>query len=122
MKIVIEAIINSIASKVDGSVSVKIETQELDSSKAGELFQLRGKFVKVLISDSNISTLEAELVDSTKLASGKKNKSKSQRLRNILYIYCKLLNEGDDFEKFYDDKMDLLISQIKMKVDDLQNV
>ena len=48
MKIVLETIVESISSRVDGSISIKIGTQEMDSSKVGELFSLRGKFVKTL--------------------------------------------------------------------------
>jgi len=35
MKIVLETIVESISSRVDGSISIKIGTQEMDSSKVG---------------------------------------------------------------------------------------
>ena len=118
MKLVLESTIESISSRVDGTVAVKIGTQELDSTAAGNLFQLRGKYVKILISDSNITKMEEELVDSTPLVSGKKNKSKSQRLRNVLFLLNKQ-NGGDEesFDAFYDSKMERLIEHYKSKLE-----
>lgn len=116
MKIIIEAIVETIASKVDGTVSIKIGTNEMDSGTAGSLFSLRGKFIKVLLSDSNITTLEAETVDSTSLVGGKKNKSESQRLRNVLFL---LNQQGSDieFEQYYRQEMSKIIEHYKNKLE-----
>jgi len=118
MKIILESTIDKIASRVDGTVSIQVSTQELDSSKAGDLFSLRGKFCKVLISDSNISKLEEELVDNTQLVGGKKHKSQASRLRAVLY----LVNEqqgGDEnsFEVFYKNETERLIDHYKKKLE-----
>ena len=115
MKIILESTIDKISSKVDGTVVIQISTQELDSSKAGELFSLRGKFCKTLISDNNISTIEEEIVDNTQLVSGKKNKTDSQRLRNVLFIYAtqKDLNTED----FYKSEMNRIIEHYKSKLE-----
>ena len=116
MKIVLETIVESISSRVDGSISIKIGTQEMDSSKVGELFSLRGKFVKTLISDTNISTLEEELVDSTQITAVKKNKTESQRLRAVLF---RLHEQGEiqvDFEEYYKNQMEILINHFKGKL------
>lgn len=119
MKIILEAQIENISSKVDKSVSIRIGTQELDPSKAGELFSMRGQLVKVLLSDSNITTLEAELVDSTGLVhEGKKNKTPSQRLRAVLYRINEA-NGGDEesFKTFYEAEMNRVIEHYKAKLD-----
>ena len=116
MKIIIESTIDSISSRLDGTVSIKISTQELDSASAGNLFALRGKFVKTLISDSNITTLEAETVDSTSLVGGKKNKTESQRLRNVLFL---LHGQGSeiDFETFYRMELNKILDHYKTKLE-----
>ena len=116
MKIIIESTIEKISSKVDGTVTIQISTQELDSTVAGNLFALRGKFVKTLISDSNITTLEAETVDSTSLVGGKKNKTESQRLRNVLF---RIHEQGSemDFEQFYKMELEKIITHYKSKLD-----
>lgn len=118
MKIVLESTVDGIASRVDGTVTIKISTQELDSSKAGEVFSLRGKAIKVLLSDSNISKLEEELIDSTQLVSGKKNKTQAQRLRNVLFRINEQ-NGGDEasFENFYKLETDKIIEHYKSKLE-----
>lgn len=118
MKIVIDCTIEAISSRVDGTVNVKIGTQELDSSKAGELFALRGKYCKVLISDSNITELEQELVDAATIVTGKKMKTPSQRLRAVLYRRLEQTNEGDvtDFENYYALEMNKIIDHFKSKL------
>ena len=116
MKIIIESIVDSIASKVDGTVSIKISTQELDSTNAGNLFALRGKFIKCLLSDSNITKLEEELVDSQILVSGKKNKSESQRLRATLFRIHEQKELTEDFEVYYKNEMNKVIAHFQSKL------
>lgn len=116
MKIIIESTIDKISSKVDGTVVIQISTQELDSSKAGELFSLRGKFCKTLISDSNITTLEAETVDTTSIVGGKKNKTPSQRLRAVLFRTNEQ-SENIDFETYYNAELEKIISHYKNKLE-----
>lgn len=118
MKIILESTVESIASRVDGTITIKIGTQELDPSKAGELFQLRGKLCKILLSDSNITKLEEELVDNTNIVSGKKKKSASQRLRAVLFR----INEAnggneENFEAFYNSEMERIIEHYRNKLD-----
>ena len=116
-KIVLESIIDSIASRVDGSITIKVTTNELEPQKAGELFSLRGKFCKVLFSDSNITTLEAEAIDSTAIVGGLKKKTQSQRLRDVLYL-CNAQNENIDFDLFYKNEMERIIQHYKNKLND----
>lgn len=118
MKIILESTVESIASRVDGTITIKIGTQELDPSKAGELFQLRGKLCKILLSDSNITKLEEELVDNTNIVAGKKKKSASQRLRAVLFR----INEAnggneENFEAFYNSEMERIIEHYRNKLD-----
>ncbi len=118
MKIILESIIESLSTRNDNTIVVRISTQELEAQKAGELLSLRGKYCKVLISDSNITTLEAEAVDSTKLVSGKKSKTESQRLRAVLYRINEQ-NGGDieNFETFYKSEMERIIEHYRAKLD-----
>lgn len=117
MKLVIETVVEKLSTLNDGSVKVTLSTQELDNSQASDLFFFRGKFVKCLLSDSNISHLEEELIDSTKLVGGKKPKSESQRLRAVLFKYHEHLGVNEDFEVFYKNEMNKLIDHYKSKLD-----
>ena len=114
-KVILECQLDGIASKVDGTVSIKISTQEVDSMSAAALFALRGKHCKVLISDSNITTMEAELVDNQQLVSGKKHKTESQRLRGVFYLLAQ--QKEVEFEQYYKEQMNILIDHFKAKLD-----
>jgi len=117
-KIILECQIDSISTKVDGTMSVRIGSQEIDQVAAASLFGFRGKHCKVLISDSNITTLEAETVDATSLVKGEKNKTKSQRLRNALFVlHGQLQPAGMDFDTFYDLQMEDIINAVKSKLE-----
>lgn len=116
MKIVLDGVIEALSSRQDGSVTVKFSTQELDSSKGGELFQLRGKYCKALFSDSNITTLEAELVDSTQVATTKKNKTPSQRLRAVLFRCHEQSELQIDFDDYYKTEIERIIEHYKNKL------
>lgn len=109
MKIILEGIIETLKTRQDGSVTVAFSTQELDSSKGGELFQLRGKYCKALFSDTNITALEEDLVDKTQIAKTGKNKSKAQRLRAVLYRCWEQSGLSIEFDAYYDSEMERLI-------------
>lgn len=113
MKIVLECIVETISTRQDGSLKFSLGTQEIDPSQAGQLFQLRGKFVKCLVTDSGISPLEEKLVEETVIQGGKKPKSKSQRLRSVMHVLWEKSGIPQDFDKWYDAEMETLIEQYK---------
>lgn len=118
MKIILEATIEGISTRVDNTISIKIGTQELEPSSCVQLFQMRNKLVKILLSDSNISKVEEELIDSEVIAQVKKNKTSSQRLRAVLFRVNER-NGGNEetFEAFYKGEMEKLIEHYKKKLD-----
>ena len=117
MKIILETILETISTRVDGTLKITLSTQEVDSATAGNLFQLRGKYCKTLLSDSNVSTLEEELVDAQHIVGGKKNKSESQRLRGVLFRVHELIGTNEEFETWYKNEMEKLIAHYKNKLD-----
>jgi len=117
MKIVLAAVVEKISTKVDGTITIGISTQELDPTQAGQVFGLRGQFCKVLLSDSNITHLEEELIDQEVMASGKKNKTPSQRLRNALFVLFEQKGTDIEFEQFYTNEMEKIISHYKSKLE-----
>lgn len=112
-KIILDGILETISTRVDGSVSVKFGTNELDASIASNLFQLRGKYCKALFSDSNITALEEEMVDKTQIAKTGKNKTKSQRLRAVLYRCWEQSGLSIEFDAYYDSEMERIIETRK---------
>jgi len=72
MKLVIDGSIEGIKTRQDGSVVFTLATQEMDAENVGKLFQFRSKYVKCLLSDTNVTNLEEELIDSEQIVNGKK--------------------------------------------------
>jgi hypothetical protein len=117
MKLVIESVVESIKTRVDGSIVVSLSTQEIDPSRAATLFGFRGKFIKTLLSDTNITGIEEKLIDEEKVADGKKLRTKSQRLRSVLFRIWESVGEPGDFTNFYNEEMNKLIETFKQQLD-----
>ena len=114
MKIVLTGVLENISTRSDGSIKVVIGSQEMDESNAGQIFGLRNKFIKILLSDSNISEMEESLINEQQIQNGKKVKTKSQRMRAVLYrLHESMGGNNETFDTFYDEKMEAIIEQIK---------
>lgn len=113
MKIVLEAVLEKIGTLQDGSVKISLASQEIDAQQASTLFTMRNKFMKVLLSDTNISPLEENLVDAQELQGGKKTKSHAQRLRGVMFKVHEKMNIQQDFDQWYKNEMENKISAYK---------
>ena len=116
MKIIIDGIIESLKTRMDNSIVVTFSTNEMDSSNAASLFQLRGKYCKALFSDTNITPLENELIDNTKIVAIQKNKTPSQRLRAVLWRIYEQSGLQIKFEDYYNTEMEKIITHYKTKL------
>ena len=113
MKIVLEAVLEKIATLQDGSVKISLASQEVDAQQASVLFTMRNKFMKVLLSDTNISPLEESLVDAQELQGGKKIKSHAQRLRAVMFKVHEQQGIQQDFDQWYKTEMENKITAYK---------
>lgn len=110
--ILIPAQIGGIRSLKDGSLSVTLETPEINPAKAGELFQLRNKIAYVYISERQIEDNEKKVIDS--LDPELKGKTPGQRLRAVLFRLWQQESEGyPDSESHYRAKMEQIINTYK---------
>lgn len=114
--ILIPTIVYSIKTRVDGSLSICFETQQLSASKAGEIFSLRGKVTMLYLSPKEIITQKE--IDQVNEIDGEVNaKTPSQRLRNVIYVLFTQQPEGHkDFETFYKFKMNVITEHLKSKL------
>ena len=119
MKIVIEGVVEGLRTRNDGSIAVTLASQEMDSSQGANLLQLRNKFVKVLLSDSNITPIEEKLVDETSISGGKKAKSPSQRLRAVMFRVHEAYNIKQDFDAWYAGEIERMIEEYKTILNEL---
>ena len=115
-KIILDCTLESLSTRMDNTIKVTIGTQEVGAEQAASLFALRGKFVKVLLSDSSIEPKEVEAVDTLPIKDESKNKSNSQRLRSTLFILWQQLGSNGSFDDFYNSKMNEIIEHFKSKL------
>ena len=105
-------LITSIASKVDGSVKVTLETRELNAEKAAQLFALRSLEVWAVLAPNEISEVN---LPKEKADPSLGTKTPSQRLRNVLYVYWQQ-NKNGDFESYYRTQIERIIEQLKERL------
>lgn len=119
--LLLPAIINSIRSLKDGSINISVETQELSPARAGEVFGLRGKLVALYISPKEtIPQRDLDQVDSVDV--DLPGKTKSQRIRNVLYRIWELQPDGHkSFESYYNQVQERHINDLKQTLDQLTN-
>lgn len=107
--------VGQVKSKVDGSVSITLDTPEISGGKVGELFDLRKKVAYVYISARQIENNEKAMVDA--LDPELKGKTSGQRLRAVLYIAFQQSPEGyKDSESYYRAKMESIINGVKAEL------
>lgn len=118
MKIVLDGILESVGTRADGTLKVVFGTQEIEPKQAGDLMGLTGKYSKLLLSDTNITQAEETAVDEAYIQGGKK-KSKSGRLRSVMFVVWKNsgLKDQVTFENYYSAEMEKLIDVYKSKLE-----
>lgn len=103
--ITLPVLITSLATKVDGSIAIKLETRELSPQDSAVLFELRGTEAWAIISPSELN--DPKIPEASPDPSIQK-KTASKRLRDRLYIYyTKALERNpDEFEYWYDKELE----------------
>ncbi len=119
MKVVGSGILEGISTRNDGSIKLIIGTQELDSTDAARLFELRNKFIKYLLSDSNIDPASEALIDDLHLKDGKKSKTPAQRLRAVLFrVFEQEGGKEENYDDWYKERMEEIINHYKKKLNE----
>lgn len=117
--VILPAILGGIRTLADGSLTISFHTQELSPANVGEIFSHRGKLVALYISPKEtIPQREIDQIDSVDV--DMPGKTKSQRVRNVLYRIWELQPEGHkNFDSFYNTKMEQHIKDLKTHLDTL---
>ena len=112
------ATVDSVASRTDKTLSVRIRTQEIPGNVAGLLFGLQNAFVYVVIKEEDfgreelaeIEAMQADVMDD-------KRKTQSQRLRAVLYRNWEVDNKGcKTFALYYESEMERIVDHFKSKL------
>lgn len=117
MNLLITATLDRANRKRDKSVSLTFVTSSEQSSEEYMAIdkELNQTGVLYFKPDGQLTQKEIDELDNVDIEL--EGKSKSQRLRNVMYILWQQGAEGKNFKDFYSDRMELLIEQIKQKLD-----
>ena len=103
----------------DGSVSLRFVTGEKMPSEIMDFHALMGKFGYLYFrAEEELTQAEIRTLDELETDLHDNPKTKSQRLRNTLYVYWKQDEGGfKEFKDFYDNRMEALIQQVKDRLE-----
>lgn len=106
--------LQNISTRVDGSIKVVIETQELNGKDMAELFGYRNELGYITFTPNPEIT-----IDVPETPVGDMGKSPAQRMRGVLYIMWEQggKKKFDTFEQYYAVNMERLINQLKERLD-----
>lgn len=107
--------LSKIETRVDGSIKLSIETQELIGQEMAELFSYRNQVGYVTFTPNPETTIEVPEIN----ADTDMGKSPGERLRAVLYVMYEQSGKKkfDTFSQFYTVKMEQIINQIKDKLE-----
>lgn len=106
------AILTRISYLKDGGLSLGFATQELTDADKVIASKFYGKFGHVLFAEDELT--EADI---PKANAADRGKSPSQRLRAVLYIRWTQLGQDGDFEVFYRQEIEKVITRVKTLLD-----
>ena len=116
MNILREVFLDSSIRKKDGSVKLSFVTSlEQNTKEFCEIDEQRNQHGLLFFKPSGTLTQkEIDALDKTELTN--EGKSKSQRLRSVLYLLS--VQENKDSKEFYSDTMEKIIEHYKNKLDE----
>jgi len=116
--LLIGAQLESYRSLKDKTLKLSFETQEPNPEQLAQIAKTSQKFGYLAFKEDNFKTDEIEVLNSLKADYDEKGKSKSQRLRAVLYKNFEQEDLGYKvFDDYYNRKMEELINHFKGKLD-----
>lgn len=114
--VLLPVIVQGIKTRVDGSLVVCVETQELSDSKVGEVFGLRKKVAMMYLSPKE--TVSQKEIDQVNAIDAEiEGKTPSKRLRDVIYVLFTQQPDGyKEFDSFYKFKMNQITEHLKSKL------
>lgn len=114
--ITVKAQVESVSTRKDRTIKLAFSTQELKGKDAAKLLDLQNELVNLGISPKGLDDNEIQLLRESKfgIQDIPNEKSKSQRLRGVLYVLFEHDSKGfTTFQNFYDNKMTEIIEHFK---------
>jgi len=110
---IVPAIMTRISSMKDGGLSIGFATNELNDEEKLQAMGFHNSFGYLLFAENVFNA-----VDIPKEDADDQTKTPSKRLRSVLYVLSQQLKvDKKDFNQWYNNKMEDIINQIKLKLD-----
>lgn len=117
--ITVKSQVESVSTRKDRTIKISFSTQELRGKDAAELLDLQNELVTLGIAPKGLTDDEIQLLRESKygIEDIPNEKSKSQRLRGVLYVLFEHDKKGfSTFQNFYDNKMESIIEHFKSQL------
>ena len=111
-KVVVPVMVDSLATKKDGSVKITLETQETTPQAMTSLFSLRQQLAWAVIAPE-LQDIEEADIPQEKPDPSIGTKTPAQRLRAVMYVFWEQKGKQGDFESFYRVQMEKVIETVK---------
>jgi len=115
--IILQAILEKVATRKDKTLSITLGTNELSPSEAAELMTSSQSFVYVAIKKDEFRSIETNAIEQADLDFPER-KSQCQRLRGVMFKLWEQDGEGfKDFDAYYKHHTERIIAHYKTKID-----
>lgn len=112
--IIFPSILDKITTLKDGSLKLIIETPELSNEQVGKILELRNKQIFTAFNDTGLKPDELDIKEMP--TEFKTQKSQSERLRSVLFVFWEKHKPTTDFNTFYNRKTEEFITMVKEKI------
>lgn len=110
----IQAMITKVTTMSDHGLRIQVDTQEITPESKAELFNLHETLGWFFFHRAPISEINVKELPEIKVERGQK--TPSERLRAVLYIYWEQNRTDKSFEEFYRETIEKYIESIKSKL------
>ena len=111
-----QAILDGVSKKKDSTLSLRIGTQELPAEDTAKIFELGNREVWVCMADVPVKEDDLEIPEV--LSEFKRDKSPSQRLRDVLWVFWdKSKKDYVDWDTYYRNTIEKIVENIKDKLE-----
>ena len=117
--IIIPAILDTFSSLKDKTLKLVFHSNELTPDQLLGVVKNVQKFGFLAFKEESFKTSEIDVIKNLDTEYQSKEKSKSKRLRNVLFVLYEQDNKGyKTFTEYYDFNMETLINHYKNKIDE----
>lgn len=111
----VPAILEGINTLKDRTLKVTFHTNEISAETGASLMRLNQNFGWLLFASEGVSEIE---IPSEPPKEFRNEKSQSQRLRAVLFLWWQQDGSKGEFESFYRQKMETIINWVKDKLEE----